>query len=153
MYRKGVKTPNLLMHKRSEKTISALLILVENVPWQLMALILFLCLLLLTEAVCGLWLKNPPYPNHENKRISEPKRNTQKLTCCAEARDARLWFAWYLAFERCQCSKKQPISCAWKTCHIPNFGGRVKQILVIRIRKHKGCTEEWQGGREQPKQN
>lgn len=38
-------------------------------------------------------------------------------------------------------------------CHIPNFGGRIKPILVIRIRKHKGCTEEWQGGGELPKQN
>lgn len=36
-------------------------------------------------------------------------------------------------------------------CHIPNFGGRVKPILVIRIRKHKGCTEEWRGGGELPK--
>lgn len=71
----------------NKKKTSALLIL-ENVPWQLVPLILFLCLLLLTEAVCGLWLKNFPHPNRESKSISEPKRNTQNLTCCAEAGDA-----------------------------------------------------------------
>lgn len=67
------------------------------------ASIVFLCLLLLTEAICGLWLKNPPHPSHENK-ISEAKRNTQNLTYCAEARDAKLWFAGYLAFKTPRCS-------------------------------------------------
>lgn len=38
-------------------------------------------------------------------------------------------------------------------CHFPSFGGRVKPVLVVRIRKHKGCPEECQGRGEQPKQN
>lgn len=57
--------------------------------------------------------ENPSSPKSQKQEDFRSKEKYSELEyICAEARDAKLWFAEYLAFETPRCSKKQAVSCA-----------------------------------------